>query len=59
MTDWTAKFGQIADEIVAIAIVIGGLILCAKQRFDEGWKMIVFGAGYLFGKNAPRRGGTE
>ena len=47
-----------ADELAALGIIAAGLAYTFKN-FDNGWKMVMFGAGYLFGKGNPlrRRGG--
>lgn len=43
----------ITDNIIAIALVIGGIVLVSEGRADDGWKMITLSAGYVFGKSLP------
>ena len=43
------------DDLAALAIVMTGLGICVVGDFDKGWKLLIFGAGYLFGKGNPLR----
>ena len=42
------------DELAALIIIVAGLVYSFKD-FNNGWNMVVFGAGYLFGKGNPLR----
>ena len=42
-----------SDTAVAAIIVLAGLYLFIKGMSDDGWKLIIFGGGYLFGKSLP------
>ena len=56
---WIQSFQDVVDEIAAIMIIGAGLVLCCKDQYDNGWKLIMLGAGYLFGKGNPLRRRVE
>ncbi len=53
------NFEQITDEIAALLCVGVGVALCVFGKEDIGWKLVVFGGGYLFGKANPLQKGGQ